>query len=66
MNLIFKSYKTTPTGRSERTRTSGFLVPNQARYQLRYTPENKDYYKTYFSKKQGHRLNFIFGIYHEI
>ena len=25
-------------GRSEATRTPGLLVPNQARYQLRYTP----------------------------
>ena len=26
-------------GRSDRNRTCGILVPNQARYQLRYTPE---------------------------
>jgi hypothetical protein len=27
-------------GRGDRTRTCGILVPNQARYQLRYTSEN--------------------------
>lgn len=27
-----------PAGRSEVARTPGFLVPNEARYQLRYTP----------------------------
>ena len=33
-----KSVMNTRYGRSGGTRTPGLLVPNQARYQLRYTP----------------------------
>ena len=35
---ILRSYKDTPHGRSDGIRTHGLLVPNQARYHLRYTP----------------------------
>ena len=35
---ILRSYKDTLHGRSDGIRTHGLLVPNQARYQLRYTP----------------------------
>ena len=35
---ILRSYKDTLHGRSGGTWTPGLLVPNQARYQLRYTP----------------------------
>ena len=35
---ILRSYKDTLHGRSVGIRTRGLLVPNQARYQLRYTP----------------------------
>ena len=34
---ILRSYKDTLHGRSDRIRTCGILLPNQARYQLRYT-----------------------------
>ena len=36
---ILRSYKDTLHGRSDGIRTHGLLVPNQARYQLRYTPK---------------------------
>ena len=36
---ILRSYKDTLHGRSDGIRTHDLLVPNQARYQLRYTPK---------------------------
>ena len=33
-----KTFHAAYIGRSEKIRTSGLLVPNQARYHLRYTP----------------------------
>ena len=35
---LFRSFNDTPHGRSDGIRTHGLLVPNQARYHLRYTP----------------------------
>ena len=37
---ILRSYKDTLHGRSGETRTRGLLLPKQARYQLRNTPES--------------------------
>ena len=37
----FKPKKRSIFGRSDRTRTCSILVPNQARYQLRYTSKVK-------------------------
>ena len=34
---ILRSHKDTPHGPSDRIRTCGIVVPNHARYQLRYT-----------------------------
>ncbi len=52
---ILRSYKDTLHGRSDGIRTHGLLVPNQARYQLRYTPSA---YPLYVFFLRLSRLNF--------
>ena len=41
-------------GRSEAIRTPGLLDPNQARYQLRYTPIQLNYYTEFGKVCQGY------------
>ncbi len=48
-------------GRSEATRTPGLLVPNQARYQLRYTPVHI-YYIDFFIFGKSFLKYFYFSI----
>ena len=53
---ILKSYKDTPHGPSGGSRTHGLMDPNHARYQLRYTRIQLDYYTEFFCDCQGHIL----------
>ena len=51
---ILRSYKDTLHGPSGGSRTHGLMDPNHARYQLRYTRIQLDYYTEFFSVCQGY------------
>ena len=50
----FRSFNDTPHGPSGGSRTHGLMDPNHARYQLRYTRIQLDYYTEFFSVCQGY------------
>ena len=60
-----KSYKNSRYGRSDRIRTCGIVVPNHARYQLRYTPKtSKDAFAENCLPAKADRLfGFVFLYY---
>ena len=61
--IPLRSAKLASLGRGAGIRTQGLLVPNQARYQLRYTPNNeasKELLQVTFRRTLGQGDNLIF------